>query len=168
MPNYQNSKIYKIVDLNEEMVYVGSTCQKYLSFRMAQHRQSYKREEYCSSHEIFNKYGMENCKILLLENYPCNNREELCKREGEFIKQLNCVNKRIAGRTEKEYRDNNKDKVRGYKKEYYQYNKDKIKDYREANKDKRREYMKDYFEVNKDKRREYQKKYYLKKKLSNI
>jgi len=153
MPNYQESKIYKIVDLNEEMVYVGSTCQKYLSIRMAQHRASYKREEYCSSHEIFNKYGMENCKILLLENYPCNNREELCKKEGEFIKQLNCVNKQIAGRTEKEYQ-----------KEYRENNKDKIKEYRDNNK----EYQKEYRENNKDYIKEYQKEYRAKKKQMKL
>ena len=85
MPDYQQSKIYKIVDLNEEMVYVGSTTAS-LSKRMAGHRGDYKKKNYVSSHDIFDKYGIENCKILLLENYPCSNREELHKREGEYIK----------------------------------------------------------------------------------
>jgi hypothetical protein len=32
------------------------------------------------------KYGIENCKIELVEAYPCENKEELRKREGYWIK----------------------------------------------------------------------------------
>ena len=31
---------------------------------------------------IFNEFGIENCKIELIENYPCQSKEELFKREG--------------------------------------------------------------------------------------
>jgi hypothetical protein len=30
--------------------------------------------------DIFDEYGIENCKIELIENYPFNNIEELRKR----------------------------------------------------------------------------------------
>jgi hypothetical protein len=37
-------------------------------------------------------------------------------REGHYIKNIMCVNKNIAGRTQKEYRDDNKEKLKEYKK----------------------------------------------------
>ena len=35
------------------------------------------------------------------ENYPCENEEQLNKREGEIIREIGTVNKQIAGRTHK-------------------------------------------------------------------
>ena len=40
--------------------------------------------------------------IELYENYPCENKEQLNKREGEIIREIGTVNKQIAGRTYKE------------------------------------------------------------------
>ena len=45
---------------------------------------------------------MENCKIELVENYPCNSKEELTAREGFYIQSNECVNKLVAGRTQRE------------------------------------------------------------------
>ena len=42
MPNYQNSKIYKLICENPELVYYGSTTQKYLANRLSGHHQGYK------------------------------------------------------------------------------------------------------------------------------
>ena len=42
---------------------------------------------------IFDDYGVENCKVELNENYPCENRDELLKREGHHTKANECVNK---------------------------------------------------------------------------
>ncbi len=148
MPDYQKAKIYKIVDANEEMVYVGSTI-KTLSQRMSNHRAAYKNKRFVSSHTIFDKYGMENCKILLLENYPCNSRDELNKREGEYINQLVCVNKLVAGRNKKEWYEDNKEHIREYKKAYVDANKEHIQEYRDANKEHKKEYNKMYREKNK-------------------
>ncbi len=138
MPDYQKAKIYKIVDANEEMVYVGSTVNT-LARRMATHRGHYKSCNFVSSHIIFDKYGVENCKILLLENYPCNTKDELNRREGEHIKQLNCVNKQIAGRTNHEYYEDNKEAIIDKQKKYYELNNDKRvairKKYNDANRE---------------------------------
>ena len=45
MVNYSNGKIYKIEPLEGEEgdVYIGSTTKQYLSQRMVEHRDSYKR-----------------------------------------------------------------------------------------------------------------------------
>ena len=70
----------------------------------------------------------EDAYIELIERHPCLCREELLKREGEIIRATeNCVNKRIEGRTTKEYYRDNIDKIKQYEKEYYRDNIDKIK-----------------------------------------
>ena len=33
----------------------------------------------------FDEFGVENCKMVLIEECPCQNRKQLKKREGEYI-----------------------------------------------------------------------------------
>ncbi len=107
--------------------------------------------------------GIDNFYIELYENFSCENIEQLLQREGEIIRLIGNLNKRIAGRThkeyKKEYRENNKDKINEYKKEYRRNNKDKINEYRENNKDKIKEINKEYRENNKEKLLEQKKQY---------
>ena len=83
MPNYQNSKIYKIISpSNPDLIYYGSTTQK-LSVRMAGHRMNSKTNRGGeSSKEIL---CFDDANIILVENYPCNSKEELFKKESEYI-----------------------------------------------------------------------------------
>ena len=49
MVNYQNSKIYKLI--NDELpdkIYIGSTTRK-LSLRLAEHKQNYKKNRFCKA-----------------------------------------------------------------------------------------------------------------------
>ncbi len=41
---------------------------------------------------------MANCKIELVDHFPCNSKEELHQREGEHVRNNECVNKCIPGR----------------------------------------------------------------------
>ena len=90
------------------LCYYGSTCQP-LSKRLSTHKQDYHRykdrrkEIPITLCKIFDEYGVENCKIELVELFSCNSKEELHKREGEFIRENECVNKFIPGRTQAEY-----------------------------------------------------------------
>ena len=68
--------------------------------------------------------------IELYEEFPCENKEQLCKREGEVIRSIGTLNTRIAGRTDKKYREDNKEKLAEQDKEYYEQNKGKILEYR--------------------------------------
>ena len=84
MTDYSNSKIYKIVDVAYTREYYGSTCQS-LSKRFSNHKANYKRYQdgkfnKLSVFDIFNEFGVENCKIELVEAYPCNNKDELEKK----------------------------------------------------------------------------------------
>ena len=123
MNRYENGKIYKITDTGYNKVYVGSTCES-LSKRIERHRAKYssyktgKTNKNLSVFEIFDEFGIEDCKIELIENYPCSCKEELLRREGHYIKSIDCVNKVIPHRTEEERKE--------VAREYYYKNKEKI------------------------------------------
>jgi hypothetical protein len=154
---YENGKIYQITDTNFTECYIGSTIQS-LAMRMGEHRKHYRKYKtekyhYVSSFALFDKFGLENCKILLLESFPCNSKEELMAREGYHVRTMKCVNKRVPGRTRAErkledpdrYREmikrnnaNRGEKGKSWRQKHYAKNKDQLlaqmKDYREKNK----------------------------------
>ena len=76
----------------------------------------------------------------MIEDCPCETLEQLRKREGHYIRKMGTLNHKIAGRTGKEWEQDNKDK----RKEYFEINKDKIQIYQ-------KEYKKEYAEQNKEK-----------------
>ena len=150
MPNYELGKIYKIIDNTNDNIYIGSTCERSLSIRIAKHRAKYRMYiknnssgDYYTSFEILKN---DNFSIILLEDYPCENKDQLRMRERYHIEKLNCVNKRIEGRTEQEYN-----------KMYYEKNKEKLLNQYEMNKEaiklKHREYrLKNRDAINEKKR----------------
>ena len=155
---YKRGRIYTIRSHKTNLVYVGSTCQKYLSSRMTGHRNDYKLyknggKKYCSSFEIF-KID-EGCYIQLYEQYPCDNKEELEKREGEIIRELDCVNKCIAGRKIHEWRQDNKEHIKEYNKKWKENNKERVKEYHKQNYETNKENIKaksrEYHNNNKEK-----------------
>ena len=109
---------------------------------MGKHRTS----EKCSLYKLVNG-DWDNWYIELYEEYPCNNKEQLEKREGEVIREIATINKNIAGRTMKEYYQDNRDEIIEHNKKYYQDNRDEIakknKKYREENLDEIRERKKE-------------------------
>jgi len=143
-PNYQNGKVYKIVCNETNQIYIGSTVEN-LSNRMSGHRSDYKRYQagkgnYITSFEIL-KYP--SAKILLVRYAACNSKEELHAIEGAFIKNNECVNKVIPGRTQAEYQQDTADQIKERKNRYYQDNaeqiKEKTKQYNRTNKDRLRQ-----------------------------
>lgn len=113
-----------------------------------------------------------DCKIELIENYPCNNSDELTKREGYWIKNTpNCVNKVIAGRTRQEYKKDNKEYLNEKNKEYNKKNKERLneiyKQYCIENKDKLSKYRKEYRQKNQERDKNYRKEYRIKNKEKN-
>ena len=135
--DYSKSKIYKIELLdNESPVYVGSTT-KLLCIRIAQHRCHYKNWKIGKTNcitvfKLFDKFGIDGCRITLIENYPCTSKEELNAREAHWIKELDCVNKYIPGRSEKEWYQDNKEIQHEKQKVYRETNKDKMKEKRKT------------------------------------
>jgi len=159
---YNNSKIYKICSNLTDKFYIGSTTQT-LAQRLSKHTNNYKHylknnnTHYMTSYEII-KYG--DFYITLIEECNFNNRQQLFKREGEIMKlnNNNIVNKLIAGRTDKEYYNDNKDKInKEYQKEYH-------KEYHIKNAEHIAERAKKIYNDNKEILVEKQKQYYLNNK----
>lgn len=88
MPDYSKGKIYKIVNSENDMMYVGSTTKQYLSNRMAGHRTDAKRRgKWGALYKAMNEIGADKFKISLIENYPCDSLEELEAREYKIMKK---------------------------------------------------------------------------------
>ena len=125
MPDYLKSKIYKLTSSNSNEIYIGSTTLN-LCKRKAHHISNYKRYlinkgGYITSIKIIEFGGFID--ICLLEEYPCNNKEQLHQRERFYIENNYCVNKFIPARVKGEYTILNKDKFKEYKKKYKYLNK---------------------------------------------
>jgi hypothetical protein len=139
MPDYQNSKIYKLWSPEGDDIYIGSTTQP-LYERLYAH----KVHMNCRSKILFEKYN--DVRVELLECCPCDNKEQLNKKEGEYIRKLDCVNKNIAGRTPKEYNQDNKEHRQEHGKAYYEKNKEHIKEQSKQYRDNNKEKLKEYYE----------------------
>jgi hypothetical protein len=158
MPDYSKGKIYTIRNRNNDsQIYVGSTIQS-LAVRFGGHKKSSKLES-CMNMKLYQEVNNDwnNWYIELYENYPCTNREELFKREGEIIRLIGTLNIRISGRDNKQYYiDNiyklkqyqldNSEHIKEYKKQYRIDNAEKIKEY-----DKNRKNKEERLEIRKEK-----------------
>ena len=116
MKDYSKGKIYTIRCLTDKtLIYVGSTIQP-LCERFASHKRSSK----CDNRLLYTTINgdWENWKIELNQLYPCSCVEELKAKEGEIQRLIGTLNKKIEGRTKKEWTEDNKEKVAGYKKKY--------------------------------------------------
>ena len=169
MVNYQNGKIYAIRSFKTDEIYIGSTTQK-LCQRLQKHKADKKRYEKGIQHYYtsFKILDYDDAYIELIENVPCNSKEELHKIEGKYIREMICVNKNITGRTLKEYYKENKDIIKQKNKEYYEKNKEAInqknKEYQLKNKEQLKQKAKKYNEKNKEIKKQKNKEYKLKNK----
>ncbi len=143
--NYANTKIYKIVCNVTGKVYIGSTTRKYLSERLAHHRQDYELYKKGINGYITSFQVLENndYNIILLANHPCNEKNERNAIERNYIETIDCVNKYHPGRTKKEYVTLHKEKTAEYQKEYQ-------KEYRQSNQDTIKEKQQTYYAKNKE------------------
>ena len=161
MPDYKKGLIYTIRTPHSDNIYIGSTCQP-LYKRLFEHKSNFRNHKngsirYMSSYKIL-EFGDEY--IELLETYPCNSKMELYKREGELIREYRnvCVNMGIPGRTDKQYYEDNKEKINIKSMKRYCNNKEKLradamKRYHK-NIDRCREMSRKYRERNKEKLKE--------------
>ena len=131
MTDYTKGKIYAIRSISHpEAVYIGSTVNS-LSKRLYCHKSMFNcyanKKRYITSFEVI-KYP--DCFIELVENYPCKDKNELTRREGEIIRATKCVNRVIPHRDVAEYRACNREKIALCKKTHYDLNWHKIADRR--------------------------------------
>jgi hypothetical protein len=154
--DYSKGKIYKIVaDTDEEYLpYVGSTIEE-LSQRMAGHRAFYKswkkgKGTHIKSYDLFDKFGIENCKIILLEEYPCDSKMKLLMKEREWFDKMECCNKNKPFRLVEEKVEYEKEYQKEYRDEHKEIIAEKAKIHYEANKEQFLEKAKIHYEANKE------------------
>ena len=97
------------------------------SIRSKQHpvySRKQRKPSFCN--QLFNVFGIENCKMKLIESVACKNRKEPLTREGHHIKNTECLNRCVAGRTINEWTDDNKKQCKGMWKSYSESNKEYI------------------------------------------
>ena len=122
---YQKSRIYKIVDVGYTKCYIGSTTTS-LAVRMSHHRDHYRafqrgQHNDMSVFRLFEEFGVENCKIELVDTFPCQSREELLQREGHHIQNTECINRCVAGRSVVQWKQQHKERIH----EYYEKSREK-------------------------------------------
>ena len=174
MVNYQGGRIYTIrCKIDDTLIYVGSTTQP-----LAKRWEKHKRDSRQIKHQnrlIYKTINndWEPWYIELYEEYPCENKEQLNRREGEIIRLMGTLNSKISGITQQEssklsyekhreelleakrqYRINNLDKVRLTEKQNYQKHREKrleaSRQYHINNIEARNEYSQKYNEEHKE------------------
>jgi hypothetical protein len=133
--DYKKSVIYKICcnDVSITDVYVGSTTS--LSKRKPQHKSKCTNER-DKAHNL-NLYqfirangGWDNWDVVMAEEYPCDNKNQLHTRERYQMELLKAnLNSYIPTRTTKEYTKENADKTKQYQKENAEHIKARKKEY---------------------------------------
>jgi len=118
---YHNGKIYTIRSHQTDKFYIGSTTNA-LHKRLYHHRCVFKKfqnEKKYSKVSSFEIIKFDDNYIELLEDFKCENKNQLEKREGELIRlhKDKCVNICIAGRTDKQYQIDNAEKLAKYRKD---------------------------------------------------
>ena len=94
---YKRGKIYKLVSSQTDKIYIGSTIQS-LGQRKALHK-------FRPTKSSKNITCNQDWDIVRIKKFPCNCKKELEREEGNCVKENldKCTNKKIAGRTDKEY-----------------------------------------------------------------
>jgi len=130
--------IYKIIcQLDSSIIFIGSTFNE-LSDKWENHKFNYKiKNGKYSFHKYFDKYGIDNFKIMKIKSYNVVRThlldfKHLRAYETLWVnKSKNCINKRLpfspmryinAKLKAKEYYQENKEKVLEYQKEYREKN----------------------------------------------
>ena len=166
MTDYSQGKIYKIVCNVTNQVYIGSTVTS-LERRLWSHKCCDKKE--ISSYQII-IHG--DYYIELIEDYPCETKIELLKRERYYQDEIECVNTNRAYVTEEEVREQSRQQAKRYADNHIEIliarrvayrldHKDEMNDRRRAwrlDNEKNKETIRKYQEKNKDRLREYQRK----------
>ena len=89
--------------------------------------------------EMFDKFGYDNCKPLLIEEHPCENNEQLLRRQGHYTQAMECVNKRVLDPSQQAYRDAKREHIahptQAYRQEHREYILERDRLYRQTHKE---------------------------------
>jgi hypothetical protein len=124
--DYKNSKIFILEPKTqhpEEDIFYSSTTQPIFK-RLSQFKKDNLKKN-TSYKWLFDKYGIDNIKIVLIKSFSCNNKEELEAEEAKYIRENDCINKMI---------NLNKQKTKEDKQEIKEEDKQEIKEIKKEDK----------------------------------
>ena len=160
--DYSKGKVYMIRPIcggEDGEIYIGSTTKQYLCQRMTMHRNSYNNWKNGKYHkftvyDLFDKYGLKDCEIVLIENVNCDSIDELLQREKYHIQNNNCINRITPKQSIQEWRVLNQERLKNYRQEYRAKNIEKIKEIDKIkhikDKDRRNERSNNHYYTNKE------------------
>ena len=91
MRDFSKGKIYTIRCRSDvSKIYVGSTTQP-LSKRWGDHKHCWKSGNHLPFHKLIE--DINDWYIELYEAFPCQNNEELTRREGQIMREIATLNK---------------------------------------------------------------------------
>jgi hypothetical protein len=135
--NYNNGKIYQIVCNITGEVYIGS-CITTLVKRLYQHKHKTNK---CSSKQIIDR---GDYVIVLIEEFPCENKSELFKRERYHFDLIPNINRNRPYVSEGERIEYDRERCKAYNASHIE----EMKAHYESNRVERLTQMKAYNEVN--------------------
>jgi hypothetical protein len=143
-------KIIPIIHTNEHETYYGST-KECIDARYMKHKCLYKKYIinnidysyfYCSSFNLFEKYGLDNCEVKLVEKLYDTTKKKLLERERYYYDNMPNINQQKPQRsldedTEyyKKYRETHKEQIKERDTIYYNKNKEKILEQQKGKRD---------------------------------
>lgn len=158
--DYSKCLIYKLCCNNPTItdIYIGHTTDKIR--RKQGHKNTYnnpnsKKYNYYVYEFIRNNGGWNNWSMIVVEEYPCENKNQAELRERHWIETESAtLNTYIPTRTHKEYCEENKEKYKKLKKmhseKYKEEYKERHKLYYEERKEKIKEQRQTYYEEHKE------------------
>jgi uncharacterized protein YcaQ len=114
--NYNNSKIFILEPKTqhpEEDIFYSSTTQS-LFKRLSQYKKTHLKKN-TSYKWLFEKYGIDNIKIVLVKSFSCTNKEELQAEEARYIRGNDCINKQEIKEQIKEIKEEIKEQIKEIK-----------------------------------------------------
>ena len=148
--DYSKTNIYKIVcnDLNVTDCYVGHT--------INMTKRKYKHKSICHNEKdkghnlkiykiIRENGGWDNWNMVLVEEFPCKDKYEACKREREVYEELDAkMNTLIPYRTQEEYKEYFKKYNEEHQEELKEYNKQYREEHKAELNEKEKQYRKEH------------------------
>ena len=133
MPDFSKGKIYKLVSNKSSDVYIGS-CLVELSKRLYSHKS---KSNKAVSKSMFDDDAI--ISIALIEDCPCDNKNQLKARELHYITTLQCININKPFITDVNYSDKKE-----WQKQYQLEHKEQIKQYYIDHKEQIKQHSKQY------------------------
>ena len=163
--DYSKTVMYKFVcnDLTVKDCYVGHTTD--MTKRKCQHKSDCNNEQgkhhNLKIYQIIRKNGgWSNWSMILIEEFPCKNKPEACKRERELYEELDAkMNMSLPYITQEELKQNKKQYYQDHKEELKQYYKQYYQDHKEDHKQYYKQYREEFKEELKQNKKQHDKKY---------